>query len=202
MILELTGAEPEKYMLPPLVCLGQYRAEYGGELSLAAALLKELQGDELIRLYADETAGIYTFEMTKERFTCYLLVRGQEVYALWELACESDYSLGRLLRKGKVCWDTQENAWNEAEQDKVKYRIVEIEPGFSLAPRAKQKRIRDPLFQQAPDRFFRIFAPGSALLRALHLALQIRAERFSLQVDLRRDIDAVVEAGLGVVARV
>ena len=132
VILELTGAEPEKYMLPPLVCLGQYRAEYGGELSLAAALLKELQGDELIRLYADETAGIYTFEMTKERFTCYLLVRGQEVYALWELACESDYSLGRLLRKGKVCWDTQENAWNEAEQDKVKYRIVEIEPGFSL----------------------------------------------------------------------
>ena len=132
VILELTGAEPEKYMLPPLVCLGQYRVEYGGELSLAAALLKELQGDELIRLYADETAGIYTFEMTKERFTCYLLVRGQEVYALWELACESYYSLGRLLRKGKVCWDTQENAWNEAEQDKVKYRIVEIEPGFSL----------------------------------------------------------------------
>ena len=44
VILELTGAEPEKYMLPPLVCLGQYRVEYGGELSLAAALLKELQG--------------------------------------------------------------------------------------------------------------------------------------------------------------
>ena len=64
-VLELAGAEPEEYVLPPLVCLEQYRAEYAGELSLAAAILKELQGDELVRRYADEKAGIYTFQLTK-----------------------------------------------------------------------------------------------------------------------------------------
>ncbi|OUQ23903.1 hypothetical protein B5E77_14625 [Lachnoclostridium sp. An131] len=132
VVLELAGAEPEEYVLPPLVCLEQYRAEYAGELSLAAAILKELQGDELVRRYADEKAGIYTFQLTKESFTCYLLVRGGEAYALWEITSESDYSIGDLLQKGRVCWDTQENAWKEAKQEKVKYGMAEIEPGFSL----------------------------------------------------------------------
>lgn len=132
VILELAGAEPEEYVLPPLVCLEQYRVEYAGELSLAAAILKELQGEELVRRYADEKAGIYTFQLTKESFTCYLLVRGGEAYALWEITSESDYSIGDLLQKGRVCWDTQKNAWKEAKQEKVKYGMAEIEPGFSL----------------------------------------------------------------------
>ena len=37
VVLELAGAEPEEYVLPPLVCLEQYRAEYAGELYLLSA---------------------------------------------------------------------------------------------------------------------------------------------------------------------
>ena len=112
--MELSGLEPEDALLPPFIRLECYEAEYEEEFSLAEALLEKYQEEEKVTLLKLEAEEDYSFQLKTEDWQCLILARESEVYLLWEIRAEEEFSISSLVEERRVRWtDTGEAIWYE-----------------------------------------------------------------------------------------
>lgn len=129
--MELSGLEPEDALLPPFIRLECYEAEYEEEFSLAEAFLEKYQEEEKVTLLKLEAEEDYSFRLEMEDWQCFVLVRESEVYLLWEIRAEEDFSISSLVEEQRVRWVDTGEAFRY-EKSSTSYMLAEPEEGRRL----------------------------------------------------------------------
>ncbi len=105
-VIDLNGAEKSKNApFPPRIWLANYCVAYQSEWELASALLDILPDITLRICFKTNDARRYLFTYNKPNQIGYIMVYGDDIYLVEELAAEQDYSFGRLLDDRYVHWE-------------------------------------------------------------------------------------------------
>ncbi len=105
-VIDLNGAEKSKNApFPPRIWLANYCVAYQSEWELASALLDILPDITLRICFKTNDARRYLFTYNKPNQIGYIMVYGDDIYLVEELAAEQDYSFGRLLDDWYVHWE-------------------------------------------------------------------------------------------------
>ena len=154
LTVELDGAEElvgdaDSYNgdgpFPPRIKLSHYRADYEREEALISALLDLFPNMNLRVQYEDQRNREYIFWLRGgdyvQQYYYFVLVSGEELYAVGEIELERGYGFSALREQGKVKWrDSGIAVGNDTDLKEEYFKIIP-EEGWSFLCHDRSSRL-------------------------------------------------------------